>query len=388
MARKPRAIPALGRIERLVMIVLHAGSCEGQILLWAEMSPEKSARPTGPRSRSAKPQPAHRYGCDGGRVGLARALEACATIRPKAARFREVMIWLPTSNQGNGQAISSSPLIAEAPASSDTPALAPWIIEALALSNGEAVELLCACMGKRTLAAGIVVGDDLAYWADALRFAGATVARQQYLPHLAMENKRCRAQWEPHLAGKDTERFARLANQMPPVARALSDVGGVAPPDTSASIILRQFVALAVDHLVRSSCAGESAGGVGQRTVGSGRKKKIGFASAHDAWLCALRSGDGIVEGAADSVAHLSEQVAQWQRPIAVAAASPFRLCFRLEEPPKEPASELSQERPEPWRVRYLLQAHDDPSLIVPVAAAWETRNRTAAALMSFGSNA
>ena len=31
--------------------------------------------------------------------------------------------------------------------------------------------------------------------------------------------------------------------------------------------------------------------------------------------------------------AALAEQVRQWRRPVDVASASPYRLCFRLEEP-------------------------------------------------------
>ena len=60
--------------------------------------------------------------------------------------------------------------------------LRPWLISTLGLSPGRAIGLLCACVGKQTLAPGIVVGADLAYWATAMRFAGAMVARQQFLP--------------------------------------------------------------------------------------------------------------------------------------------------------------------------------------------------------------
>ncbi len=81
----------------------------------------------------------------------------------------------------------------------------------------------------------------------------------------------------------------------------------------------------------------------------------------------------------------------EWQRPITAQAATPFRLYFRLEEPEEQDAETLesmtarassrastSQGR---WNVRYLLQAADDPSLIVPAAQVWNARGRQAALL-------
>jgi SNF2 family DNA or RNA helicase len=71
-----------------------------------------------------------------------------------------------------------------------------------------------------------------------------------------------------------------------------------------------------------------------------------------------------------------------------VSAAAPFRLCFRLEEPVAatdiEDIASSPRRRVAPsqnWYVRYLLQAADDPSLLVPVADAWAAKGRAATAL-------
>ncbi|MBM3335962.1 SNF2 helicase-associated domain-containing protein, partial [Candidatus Sumerlaeota bacterium] len=365
------------------MIVLHAGFHAGQLVLWAEMTPAETTGARARRVRKAKPLAAKRYWCDGGSEGMIRALKE-TQVGFKPAPVRAMLIWLPTRGE---QAIPSSPLIAEPSQSPAHSVIAPWLLEAYPLSTEQAVQLLCACVGRRTLAAGVVVGEDLAYWTEALRFAGSVVARQRYLPHLTTDGKRYRAQWEPHLTGDDAERLAQMANRMPPVARALSDSGAGSPPDEPAVALLRQFVALAVDHLVRSSCGG-GVRQVGQvRQVGlRKRKKESRFASPHDAWLYALRSDDGTIEGDAKELGQLASQLAQWQRPIAVAAASPFRLCFRLEEPP-EPAGGPPEPSPDTWYIRYLLQPQADPSLIVPASTAWDKRQVGASALMHFGSN-
>jgi hypothetical protein len=83
--------------------------------------------------------------------------------------------------------------------------------------------------------------------------------------------------------------------------------------------------------------------------------------SAHEAWLRALGTPDGVVEWDGAELARLADAVREWRRPVAAATDAPFRLCFRLEEPP------LDEDGPRgPWSVRYLLQSRRDPSLPFP----------------------
>ncbi|MBI3325378.1 MAG: hypothetical protein HYZ81_01560, partial [Nitrospinae bacterium] len=46
----------------------------------------------------------------------------------------------------------------------------------------QTIKLFCASVGKQTLAPGVIIGKDLAFWVVAMRFAGALVARQRFLP--------------------------------------------------------------------------------------------------------------------------------------------------------------------------------------------------------------
>src|SRR5262249_5242442 len=52
-----------------------------------------------------------------------------------------------------------------------------------------------------------------------------------------------------------------------------------------------------------------------------------------------------------------------------------FRLCFRL-VPPLEAPTQRKEEKP--WRLEYVLQATDDPSLLVPVEDVWRHRGQKA----------
>ncbi len=114
-----------------------------------------------------------------------------------------------------------------------------------------------------------------------------------------------------------------------------------------------------------------------------GHRRAEAFNSLHEQWLHALRSPDGFVEAAPAELADLTRQVREWRRPIAVAASSPLRLCFRLEEPADgaEESRDRRRAARESWYVRYLLQPQDDPSLLIPVRDAWEPAGRGASAL-------
>ncbi len=245
------------------------------------------------------------------------------------------------------------------------------------------MEFLSASIDKRTLAPGVVVGADTAYWTEALRFAGSIVTRQQFLPGLETVAGEYRAVWRPVFTGMDAERLTELAMRMPAAARALSETDSTEPPARRPVEVLGNLVAALTDHLVRTTAADSTCS-----TAGSDMDD-VDFDSAHDAWIHALTSADRVVRGGMPELAQLAAQVQEWRRPIAVSANSPFRLCFRLEEPAgaAEYEHEDDSEPDDSWYVRYLLQPHDDPSLLILVEDAWEDRNGGIASLAREGAS-
>ena len=359
------------------MIILHAGESNGALVLWGEASRDDGVRPTSRRRRRTKGPYASPHPFAASARDLSEALKKTALgPRPAAKRARRVTAWLPTKGDSP---IPSSPLIAEPLGSRAKTKIAAWTVAAYRLPAEEAVELLCASMGSRTLAAGVIVGSDLAYWAEALRFAGSIVARQQFLPGLTTGSGARRATWDPIFMGTDAERLPALAGRMPAAARALSEPGAAAPERPSTEV-LRQFVATLTDHLVRAAASDASP------LTGRRRRKQPSFDSVHDAWLHALRSKDGTVVGDASDLSQLAAQVREWRRPVAVSEGSQLRLCFRLEEP-EDTAGTDDKTSDDAWYVRYLLQPHDDPSLLIPVEEAWKARGRKKSALRQNGSN-
>ncbi|HDL85868.1 MAG TPA: ATP-dependent helicase, partial [Candidatus Acetothermia bacterium] len=359
------------------MIVLHAGALEDRLLLWGEKPSESEAespRQKGGHTRDSQPWP---YPFDAGFISLSSALKT-ANIRFKTRKkmIQSALAWIPTQGR---KPIASSPLIAEKPTSRAKVRLAPWVVTTVSLTPEECVDFLCTCAERQTLGPGVIVGSDLKFWAKGLGFAGALVARQRYLPSLGGDGESYRAFWEPIFAGDDAARLASLATAMPPIGRALSPLEQASPPSVPQVSLLGGFITRMADHLIRSSIV--------ERALPEQRGGKHTFASSHDAWLYALQASDDTVVGDEAELARLATQVRAWHRPIAISAASPLRLCFRLEEPTVGTNNNRAGAPADEWYMRYLLQAYDDPSLLVPLENVWKAKGGKVAALKHYGVN-
>ena len=353
------------------MIVLHAGYGAGRFLLWGEVPKEtnqRAARRGGRHTTLSRPLP---YDAGAGALS-AMPKDAGLGFKIEKRSLANTIAWLPTTS---GRPVASSSLVAPPPEGRDKIKPTPWKITTCHLSVDQTVSLLCACVGKTTLAPGIVIGTDLGFWATAMRLAGAIVARQQFLPDVVQANGSYRAGWKPVYSGSHTETPAQLAQAMPAVVRALTSQAG-SPPDAAPVTVLTEFIAWMVDYLVRSTISPQAEAYATTRHRKRTRKRTT-FDSVHDQWLCALRAEDGHLEGDATELAEFADTVREWQRPVTLSTANPFKLCFRLEEPPDD-ANDGEREHPgaEPWHVHYLLQAADDPSLLVPAEAAFGARGR------------
>jgi SNF2 family DNA or RNA helicase len=341
------------------MIILHAGTENGQLWLWGECSPE-AATATSP--------PSQRYPYDAGPQHLVAAILGFAPGHPIPSGGKTPLLWALTNAQG--AVLPSSGLIADIPPTKPL-TLQPYAITGLPLSAGLALDFLCACIGKETLAPGLLIGPSLAFFARLLQFTAALIGREQIVPGLRrMETGSYRAVWQPVVAGPDSQRLGRLANKMPGVCRALSSSRDN-PPDRPAMQEMMAFLTLQTDVLVRTALHGPLHVAAKSGRVAVAKKA----ATVHDAWLAALYALDGTLKVEAQQGAELLEQVRNWQRPITATADSAFQLCFRLEEP-KENAPEDAS-----WRVNYLLQAREDPSLLLPLAEVWKERGRVATLL-------
>ena len=320
------------------MIIIHAAQLDGSLTLWGEDSD--------PLPPSERLSDVHHPRC----VSALRLAEAVG-IAPKDAAEAEVeaTVWLPS--RGNNP-IPSEALAGPELKSRAKPRIKPWRVPTLRLSSGQGIELLQRCQDGRVLTPGIVLSHDVAYWRYVLMFAAALTARQQFLPNVAQNGEKTKAVWTPLYIGDDAHRLAELAKAMPASARSMTTTSADRPPTTPPQAVLKEFIASIVNHIIRQDAAEGSSGSD----------------SVHEAWHQALISADGVVQATAAQLQQLRRQVAEWHRPIAVAANSPYRLCLRLEEPPEHdedgPPVALHEQD---WYLRYLLQPHDDHSLLLAV---------------------
>ena len=242
------------------MIILHAGVYEKELFLWGERPVAEPLPHRQPGQKSKRPAQSSRVyppflPYDAGARDLAAALmEAGIDCTASKKSTGKMIAWLPTVKS---KPIASSPLIAEPPVGSPPGAsnIAPWTVTAINFTAEQAISVLCACVDKQTLAPGVIVGKDLFFWATAMRFAGALVAKQQFLPGIIETNGTYAAHWKPIFAGPDAERLTKLAQAMPHVCRALTrkDTQHATPmetpPEIPAGSLLTDFIDRVADSL-------------------------------------------------------------------------------------------------------------------------------------------
>jgi SNF2 family DNA or RNA helicase len=246
-------------------------------------------------------------------------------------------LWLPGSEK---QPQASPEMRAAGVFADDTSLLSDvhlWQVEGVALTIPDTVDLLLALAHRGD------TGRSLHFWRAAVLDALALVIRQQVIPALANDGFRYRAFWQ--VLPEQPERLTELAAHMPPLCRALAETPDTAP---SPYKLLETFVGAVVDSTIR-----EAAAPLSQPSMrGTGA-----------AWLSALTAADSLLNLPTAEAESLFKTWQTWVGQNDAAGNSAFRIAFRLDAPEDEDHSM--------WRLDYLLQATDDPSLIVSANQIW-----------------
>jgi SNF2 family DNA or RNA helicase len=264
---------------------------------------------------------------------------------------QEQVIWLPSV------AGRPAPLRELRNAGSEAPegavSLAAWRVRGLALAPQAATDLLLKLEESDTL------GSDLLAWRVAARLVAELVVGEQFLPALERDGPLLRAYWSPRPLTTTARSLARLAGAMPPLCRAVVADHTQALP---AQALLDDFVGVCVDRLVRDLARTQDA------TVAAVGRWQPQTGAAGAAWLAGLFSDERLVDLKGRAAAELFQAWQTWFEQDHVAGDEQFRITFRLEEPGDAPPEQAH------WTLRYLLQAIDDPSLLVPAGQLWQER--------------
>ncbi|HZS00119.1 MAG TPA: DEAD/DEAH box helicase, partial [Chloroflexota bacterium] len=366
------------------MLVLHGtwmasqSGQRGHFALWGEVAggPRRRRAPAkaGGAGRRAWAAGARRHPASAGLQDLLDALVPEPTAETGvAAAPGEVLVRLPSTAD---RPLPSPELPVDAEAEEAEPSgLTAWRVEALVFEAVPAAAQLVA-LADRAEQPDAVLGADLRFWIAAARFALALLYRQRLMPTIREEGGAHVARWCPLLdEALDRQRFEGLVAAMPPVCRALAATADA--PEPRPRELLRDYLEAVVDAAAREALAAN-----GSAAAGLSGRRASGRRSVAEAWLEAL-AGDPVLEAKADQLAAFRGQYRAWADAAGALGADgePFRLCLRLHPPP---AAENGQRVVVPrrtardWVLEYVLQATDDPSLLVPAAEVWRQRGSTA----------
>jgi len=348
---------------------------DAAFLLWAEDTALATDRLESSERADAPPVPAHPF--QAAPVALRGALQRLADltgrtgqpVRSGGATWTVRLPSTPSAPLPSPEAVAAGAEVARAtPDSTESEppiALSGWSVRGRAVPAGQAVWLLSLLPATNDpLDQDIVLGADARYWRSVAKLALDLVARERFVPTLEIRGG-ARSRWRPVLIDpRDASRFDLLVRAMPPACRSIGDA------TLSAQSVLGRALGAAVDALVVDGLAEAS------RQAAADWPRPL---SAPDAWLAALVRGSSAVQEGAYDLAAYAERIDDWTSPVAgVAAAHSLRTCFQL-EPPPESSKVTGDERA--WTLRFLLQASDDPSLILPAEDVWE---ETGDALLAF----
>ena len=357
------------------MYALHAlWRADGRLALWAEDAhaypPPQQPAPDGEAEVGRRAVRAHPYACPAGAVaallaGIGPGLGWLADQAPE----RWATLRLPTL----GGAPTPSPEL-PVPPSRGGVSLTPWRVPALLFDAAGAAQLLGELFDPRwavTTAelptAGrieITHGASLRWLTAVHDLAWRLVHRGRVLPLPTTEDGAPYARWRPAPDEDGRREAAALAAGCPPVCRG--EWPGP-PAGRGGTDLVADLLDTLADAEARATLAD---------TPPLLRAARPAPGTPVERWLAALRAPDGAVrqptqENTADSraeLADLGQQLAAWYAGTAPTDA-PLRLCFRLAEPvgpgPDDPEGRPSDDH---WQLEFLLQATDEPSLLVPAA--------------------
>jgi SNF2 family DNA or RNA helicase len=318
----------------------------GEIFFWAETT-ERASISWQRGKLPARPKPKEHP--------FYASLEEIDAILDEPSQVGEVVLRLPTTRSGP---LPSPGLRHNWELDRETPAfLAPWIVHGLKLPPGKALPLLLKLPELDAENAHFILGADALYWSYASGLVLEALASHKIVPLLVQVDpggKIFHARWLPVLDGpKDGPRLAQLEAGMPPICRARYSPKQNESQPASPRALLAAFLNTGCDSLSREW----------------GSRAAPGFLRgdgdpAHR-WIEALFRADPIVKASPAQLQSLAGSQQLWMRNLSMAGDATFRIAFRLEAPARQTSS------PD-WQLHYLLQARDDPSLLVPADSVWK----------------
>ncbi len=299
------------------------------LFFWAES--DDSTAPIPSRGRTAQKQKPKTHPFCVRRIAEQNALLGGET--------RTITLLLPAVK---GIPLPSPNLVHHWKIDTENPTLAPFLISGVSLPPEKAIAILQTFSEAQPEANETYApSTGLGYWSMVSALVLEALAAQKLVPSIHGKD----ARWVPVLdSPKDAARIAQLTAAMPAICRAEH-------PEISPKNILTSFLNTFCDSLARTW----------------GKPSAPQFYGTDDTpahrWLEALFSSDTSIKLTSNQMVGLASSHRAWMRNLHIAGDAAFRITFRLESPALQNES---------WQLHYLLQARDDPSLLIPAEEVWK----------------
>jgi non-specific serine/threonine protein kinase len=336
------------------VIVVHAFWHPAGLQLWGEATDRYGLAAPARRGRAPKRSAAREHPF----AAEVRALtEAAARLGAPASHLAsgEFTLHLPS----HPRAPQPSPDLLHAHAAEppgEPSAVAPWIVATFGIPYIDAIGFLLGLPPDPV--DGAAAAGTLRWWAEAAKLALELVARGRVVPVIEPDRS---ARWRPVLSDDaDAERMAVLRRAFPGACAAAEIRTAGGEPDDAALAALSALV----DGCVRQGLAGSA-------VIPPREGRSVG-----EHWLKALTGESRAISAEAGELDRLGDALAKWRRPLTPSADGGLRTCFRLTAPgdAAEGGAATGGGDEDAWKLDFLLQATDDPSLLVPADQVWRTR--------------
>ena len=326
------------------MFILHSVLEQGNLLLWAEKSFQKLSVRRGRKPINAPPR-AHPFAAT-----QEELLSLLTSLAVQKTQCTKGLLWLPSSNEGPDP---SHPILEGPVERSQT--LAPWAVDGCCLTPQQV--LLWLAKSENSF------GKEHLYLQEVLRFTASLAMRQRYLPSLQYKDEQWLGTWVPVFMGQDKMRLCHAASAMPSLCRSWSSsLKHETLPDSHPEQVLEYFMQELLQELLRQSAL-------------LSHEKIVKTSNSHDAWMQSLTTGCALYKTQSEEAVSLQSTIQEWQSPLQNTLSSPFRFCLKIHEPEATISiNEHLLSTDNPWKISYLLQAYDDPSLLVTTEDVWNPK--------------
>lgn len=366
------------------MLVFHLATDDaGHPVLWAEDSTLPPQQPPKPGRPPKVPEPR--------KHPFAAAVETVHTaldefsLPVSADEFEQTTLTLlfPSGRFGPEP---SPKLVRDEEMDRPVDRVSPWTVPAVRVDASVLGDVLTVLTNGGP---GVAAGKTVQYWQTVGTLADEFVRDGRVVPQLEERDGSFVAVWRamPSTA-EDFGRLRTLREAMPPLARgrvtedvttSAEDAGGWEDAAIqSAREVLVNTLDAWVDSAVRDRLT----------TVDSTATNGV-----HQQWLAALTQPNSTVDADPGELETLQAELNEWIRQADTASGGDVRLCLRLWAPEPEAGTETeTAAEPESkesatteieavssdgWELEFLLQATDDPSLLVEASTVWESADAT-----------